>query len=175
MSSLRTGTIVRDAEGYIFNDTKILKKLVSNALVQCVPSHKPEVQLQGFIKLCARVCSWAGATECFDRRRVNGASYRVWLLSEYARPECSECWRCPARGLMMFRASEKVRAVDETSQTSDKALAHSCRKPEAPDWVGDMNPFWQTLDQIFGAHFNATTKESSSHYTEFFHPVRSLA
>ncbi len=46
-----------------------------------------------------------------------------------------------------------------------------CRKPEAPDWMGSMNPFWQTLDQIFGAHFNATTNETDSYYTTFYHPV----
>ena len=31
------GTIVSDVEGYIFNNTEILKMLVSNALVQCGP------------------------------------------------------------------------------------------------------------------------------------------
>lgn len=62
----------------------------------------------------------------------------------------------------------------QTRHTLGHALARAHRNPEAPDWVGDMNPFWQTLDQIFGAHFNATTKESKSHYTEFWHPVRSL-
>ncbi len=37
--------------------------------------------------------------------------------------------------------------------------------------MGDMNPFWQTLDSVFGALFNATTPESSSAYTSYFHPV----
>jgi len=37
--------------------------------------------------------------------------------------------------------------------------------------MGSMNPFWQTLDQIFGAHFNATTNETDSYYTTFYHPV----
>ena len=48
------------------------------------------------------------------------------------------------------------------------------RKPEAPDWMGSMNPFWQTLDQIFGAHFNATTNETDSYFTTFYHPVITL-
>ena len=51
-------------------------------------------------------------------------------------------------------------------------LAEECRRnPEAPDYMGDMNPFWQSLDQVFGAYFNATVPESSSDYTSFFHPV----
>ena len=37
--------------------------------------------------------------------------------------------------------------------------------------MGDMNPFWQTLDSVFGAYFNATTNETESYYTTFFHPV----
>ncbi len=45
------------------------------------------------------------------------------------------------------------------------------RNPEAPDYMGDMNPFWQSLDQVFGQYFNATVAESSSDYTTFFHPV----
>ena len=39
--------------------------------------------------------------------------------------------------------------------------------------MGDMNPFWQTLDSVFGAYFNATTNETDSAYTTFFHPVSS--
>ena len=39
--------------------------------------------------------------------------------------------------------------------------------------MGDMNPFWQTLDSVFGAYFNATVNETSSDYTKFFHPVSS--
>ena len=45
------------------------------------------------------------------------------------------------------------------------------RNPESPDYMGDMNPFWQTLDQVFGEYFNTTTPETSSYYTSFFHPV----
>ena len=37
--------------------------------------------------------------------------------------------------------------------------------------MGDMNPFWQTLDSVFGALFNASTPETSSSYTTYFHPV----
>ena len=40
--------------------------------------------------------------------------------------------------------------------------------------MGDMNPFWQSLDQVFGAYFNATVAQSSSDYDSFFHPVRLL-
>ena len=47
------------------------------------------------------------------------------------------------------------------------------RNPLSPDYMGDMNPFWQTLDQVFGKYFNATTSESDSYYTTFFHPVSS--
>ena len=48
------------------------------------------------------------------------------------------------------------------------------RNPVAPDWLGDMNPFWQTLDQIFGAHYNSTTNNTKTHYTDFYHPVRGM-
>ena len=54
--SLRAGTIVRDVEGYIFNDTKVLKKLVSNALVQCVPWAATSIMARASTRLSARVC-----------------------------------------------------------------------------------------------------------------------
>ena len=40
--------------------------------------------------------------------------------------------------------------------------------------MGDMNPFWQSLDQVFGQYFNATVNETNSDYTSFFHPVSLL-
>ncbi len=48
------------------------------------------------------------------------------------------------------------------------------RNPEAPDYMGDMNPFWQSLDSVFGQYFNATVNETDSDYTTFFHPVRRI-
>jgi len=153
-------------------------------LLLIVPGLRPRPRPQpptGVARRCFVLApSWPDAPVC-------PVSARAAVVAQPTGPQCSLCCAsschsrsrrsacccCPANGVITFTDKLIILELGRQAVLPAKPFGQRCRKPEAPDWLGDMSPYWQTLEQSFGAHFDATIKESKSHYTEFWHPVRS--